>query len=121
MYRLKSAKGLRTSDFPVSAQWKQCAAIRRALRKPLRSQCAPAKTGTPEVAPPYSATVNAPQVDRFHDERLGAGIFLRRDDAELPRHVRRDVGADVAAPLAAGCRRSARRIAGGYVPSYGSA
>ena len=40
-----------------------------------------------------------------------AGIFLRRDDAELPRHIRRDVGADVAAALAAGGRRSAPRCA----------
>ena len=46
-------------------------------------------------------------LDSLLDERLRAGIFLRRDDAELPRHVGRNVGADVAAALAAGCRRSA--------------
>ena len=43
------------------------------------------------------------------------GIFLRRGDAELPRHVRRDVGADVAAPLAVRGRRSApQRLAGTF-------
>ena len=46
-------------------------------------------------------------LDSLLDERLRAGIFLRRDDAELPRHVRRDVSADVAATLAAGGLRSA--------------
>ena len=46
-------------------------------------------------------------LDSLLDERLSAGIFLRRDDAKLPRHVRRDVGADVAAALATCGRRSA--------------
>ena len=48
------------------------------------------------------AAVTKQHLDSLFDERLGAGIFLRRDDAELPRDFRRNVGADVAAALAAG-------------------
>ena len=46
-------------------------------------------------------------LDSLLDERLRAGIFDRREYPEAVRHVRRDVGADVPAPLAAGRRRPA--------------
>ena len=55
--------------------------------------------------------VGEQQLNRLLDELLHAGIFLRRDDAELPRRVRRDVSADVAAALPACGRRSAPRRA----------
>ena len=47
-------------------------------------------------------------LDSLLDERLRAGIFLRREHAELSRHVGRDVGADVLAPLPAGGRQAGR-------------
>ena len=48
-------------------------------------------------------------LDSLFDERLRAGGFDRGEHAEPVRHVRRDVDADVLAPLAGGRPGAARR------------
>ena len=70
------------------------AAIRRALRWSLRSQHAPSKkkpkpkpTRRRRRLPDRPGAVPKQHLDSLLDERLRAGIFLRRDDAKLPRHV----------------------------------